>query len=721
MATKSSTRAARSAPRTRLGMRHGTKPSLPMARVAEAIGNKNWMGALRAVAPIARQTSLTPSERRTVLVVSRRAYDEAEKAYRRGDRRVALQLARALRRIPGPYAQRAAELEMRIQRWLRSQRKGRSSVLRPKKKSVGAKKNGGTGRASAPPRRRGGRSTQGPARPPELGGPLIPKGAGRGRARPRRARSNGTRKPVVDETRSTRQTVVRRNPHMKLSVPEPLPLGGAFDVDIWADEHQASAGELTEPITVAVPEDVQHVVLSVTLLVTPHFRVDGDTHKDLVVPRDRPESDHVTFVVRVHAEDLPLSQPELTAIFTYNGRAAGKVVRQPAIAGFRPQPPTKRRLAFAPEAEVVPAAEVPLPIVDMQVDAITPDLTISILDTAEKDGRHYHMIVNAAGQHWEGPWVLPKRSDELVKTAMDVFVQSDETGTGTTGRIAALTGAGIDMFEATPPEFRKLFWDLVDKRKPKTILIISEEPYIPWELMVPTRWLNGRREDREPLGVEFAVGRWINRQYVSPPQKMSFKLTFVVAPRYSSDRRLRHAEREAKLVAKSFPPSRRIDPASLTTLDESVADQDVTLLHFVCHGKAEAPQTIYMDNEEDNLNCLQVKALKGFLHTFPRARTFVFLNACEVGRPAPALVGIGGLANEFLAIGAGGVVAPLWSVADDVAFDVAKEFYETTRKSPKTSFARILQAIRKKAYTGTAEDTWAAYCFYGDPKASLSV
>jgi CHAT domain-containing protein len=200
---------------------------------------------------------------------------------------------------------------------------------------------------------------------------------------------------------------------------------------------------------------------------------------------------------------------------------------------------------------------------------------------------------------------------------------------------------------------------------------------------------------------------------------MSFKLTYVVAPRYSSERQLAHAEEEAKLVAKSFPPSRRIDPASVATLDKSLAKNSVSLLHFVCHGKAQAPQTIYMDDEKDNLVSLQVKTLEGFQHTFEEARTFVFLNACEVGRPAPALVGIGGLANEFLAIGAGGVIAPLWSVADDVAFDVAKEFYSTIKKSPKKPFASILQEIRRKAYEGAAEDTWAAYCFYGDPLAAL--
>jgi hypothetical protein len=359
-------------------------------------------------------------------------------------------------------------------------------------------------------------------------------------------------------------------------------------------------------------------------------------------------------------------------------------------------------------------------VAEIEQGATAADLTITILDSGAKDYRHYRMIVDApGGEHWEGDWVLSQRSDELVKTAMDAFVASDETKTGTTGRIAALTGAGIDMFDATPEGFKTLFWNLVDTKKPKTMLIVSEEPYIPWELMVPTRWRNNAREDREPIGVEFAVGRWVHRQHISPPQRLSFKETYVVAPRYSAERQLPLAEKEAKLVAKAFPPSRRIDPASVTTLDTSVGGGDVSLLHFVCHGKADAPQTIYMDNEQDNLNTLQVKALKGFLRTFPRTRTFVFLNACEVGRPAPSLVGIGGLANEFLAVGAGAVIAPLWSVADNVASDVAKTFYETVRKSPKTTFASILQGIRRKAYSGTAEDTWAAYCFYGDPKAAL--
>jgi hypothetical protein len=710
---------------------------MTIIRVRTALKQEDWLGAVRAVAPIARKKSLTPAERRTVLLVSRHVYAAAEKAYRRGDRRLAWQLARALRRIPGPYKARAAQLDSKIQVWLRSQRKGRSPVRSVKKKSarpVRRAVNPATGApVELPQDRPRDPSDEGLESVPDVVGgvgALRPvRGAKRASAPPlrRAATRPGVKGAKKTEPRkagikkgSARAVTIRRNPHMSLSVPEPIPAGSAFEVAVWADEQAAQAGERSESIVVTAPEKVREFVLSVTLLLSAHFRADGETHKELVIRRDEPETGRLTFAVSVRTGKLPRSQPEIAAIFTYKGRPSGKIARQPAIAGLQPLAPETHALAFAPGMEVTPEVAPPPPVAEIDDGASAADLTITILDTGAKDYRHYRMIVDAAGgAHWEGDWVLSQRSDELVKTAMDAFVASDETQTGTTGRIAALTGAGIDMFDATPEGFKTLFWNLVDTTKPKTMLIVSEEPYIPWELMVPTRWRNNAREDREPIGVEFAVGRWVHRQHISPPQRLSFKETYVVAPRYSAERRLPLAEKEAKLVAKAFPPSRRIDPASVTTLDTSVGGGDVTLLHFVCHGKADAPQTIYMDNEQDNLNTLQVKALKGFLRTFPRTRTFVFLNACEVGRPAPSLVGIGGLANEFLAVGAGAVIAPLWSVADNVASDVAKTFYETVRKAPKTTFASILQGIRRKAYTGTAEDTWAAYCFYGDPKAAL--
>jgi penicillin-binding protein 1A len=38
---------------------------------------------------------------------------------------------------------------------------------------------------------------------------------------------------------------------------------------------------------------------------------------------------------------------------------------------------------------------------------------------------------------------------------------------------------------------------------------------------------------------------------------------------------------------------------------------------------------------------------------------------------------------------------------------------------PATPFAEVLRRIRARAYQSPIEDSWAAYCFYGDPAARV--
>ena len=92
------------------------------------------------------------------------------------------------------------------------------------------------------------------------------------------------------------------------------------------------------------------------------------------------------------------------------------------------------------------------------------------------------------------------------------------------------------------------------------------------------------------------------------------------------------------------------------------------------------------------------------------------MNACNEGRLKPALIGIDGLAPDFAELGASCVVAPVWSVEDKIAKDVAKRFYKGVLEG--RPFARILQDIRRDAYDDAkGSDSYAAYCFFGDPCA----
>ena len=83
------------------------------------------------------------------------------------------------------------------------------------------------------------------------------------------------------------------------------------------------------------------------------------------------------------------------------------------------------------------------------------------------------------------------------------------------------------------------------------------------------------------------------------------------------------------------------------------------------------------------------------------------------------MVGAGGLAAVFTDLGAGAVVAPLWSVKDTIAHQIALEFYTEAKSQKPVVYAEIIRNLRAKAYDEpAAEDSYAAYCFYGDPLAT---
>lgn len=113
--------------------------------------------------------------------------------------------------------------------------------------------------------------------------------------------------------------------------------------------------------------------------------------------------------------------------------------------------------------------------------------------------------------------------------------------------------------------------------------------------------------------------------------------------------------------------------------------------------------------------------MTGMAQLFRAKRPVVFLNACKIGQTVPSLVGLGGFVASFIKLGATAVIAPLWSVEDSVANKVATSFYEALKNTPEMPLAKILSSIRAEAYNeGGGRDTYAAYCFYGDPFATLA-
>lgn len=144
------------------------------------------------------------------------------------------------------------------------------------------------------------------------------------------------------------------------------------------------------------------------------------------------------------------------------------------------------------------------------------------------------------------------------------------------------------------------------------------------------------------------------------------------------------------------------------------------VLHFAVHGKYAPGQPgrglVLLDG--DSIHYLTDMDVRGFsLDTGP----FVFLNACQVGSANEMLGNYAGLAHSFLAAGATAVIAPLWTVHDRVARELALEFYRGVAGGKPA--VEALRQARMHCINSAPEDASAvvvgtpyAYLYYGHPE-----
>lgn len=356
----------------------------------------------------------------------------------------------------------------------------------------------------------------------------------------------------------------------------------------------------------------------------------------------------------------------------------------------------------------------------LNIDAahsVPQDLKIEVLDRAKDDKTFVVRItcprLKKLGDV-EEDWILPMATGEIVSSLMEEF---EQTGREPDDRLLSLRGAGKNLWDRAPDGFKEAYWKLVDEgHPPESILVVSEERNIPWELMMPLR---PGLKDPKPLGVLASVARWFDTTGLRSPGSPLADARVVAADHNPPPKPLPMAAEESSLVLQRIGGSEVPNPTP-GTLDAMLVPWRGTLLHFICHGENKIPQELLLDGNS-TLSSNQVDGMLGLRDAWSTSAPLVFLNACEVGRAAPTLAGTGGFAKSWADAGAGAVIAPLWSVRDTPAHDVAKRFYEAVTAAPTTPFARIVRDIRALAYQPGGEDTYAAYCYFGSPTAAMQM
>jgi CHAT domain/CATRA-Associated Small Protein len=498
---------------------------------------------------------------------------------------------------------------------------------------------------------------------------------------------------------------IRRVPHIDIDEPLPLHPGTRFtacvrlDTTPSRDDEQATAFVLRNP-----PADLQKLSIDVWLTGTAHFVIEGQATATIEVRPAEPRSTEARFALAVR-DPLPADAgtPALRATFDYQLRASGSVRRKVPITtadGDR-----SRNDLGEPESGGVL----------VHGRAMPPDLEVVIKRDPGQAQRYLVLLRTGllGGDCVTGRWTLPERAEDMVQRIMVDFADAAATPVG---RQRSLQGAGLAFFEAAPECFQQLYWRMVDAGTPPgSIYLVSDEPAIPWELMIPRRRESGQPwQTMPPLGVSCAIGRWHQAEHFSPSQSLPLSDSLVLAPDYPGERKLPHASAERDLVLTRFPGHEV--PGTFDELDTFYATHSASLLHFVCHGLDSTLQAILLLRHQ-TLSAQQARS-GGLAQACQLRHPLVFLNACELGRPGLGLARVEGFPASFIAGDAGAVIAPLWAVDDSVAHQVAVDFYQALRDDPNRPFADVLRLIRARAYEAGGADSFAAYCFYGDPLAA---
>jgi hypothetical protein len=368
-----------------------------------------------------------------------------------------------------------------------------------------------------------------------------------------------------------------------------------------------------------------------------------------------------------------------------------------------------------PSADMTRSVEVTQPLAPPP--ATEADLMLLIRDWQGQQGRCLEYTLKAADptvglnfkRYYSKPFqVDPQAYFRQFYALLDQRLQE----AGEADAAAQLDAYGDSLFDDLIPEdVQVLLWEL--RHRIKTVQVLSEEAWVPWELVKLTAQdAQGRWTDGPFLCQAFRLTRWFPE--VARRPRLRLRNVAVVAPDGTG---LPNAGPEKAYLLGLAVPGRRAVTAVLTAKEQLLAELqkgEHDGWHFVGHGSSDqqVPDESLLDLGGGRY--LRVNDLSGrVVRNCVRSEPLVFLNACQSGHGAAGLTGVGGWAAKFVKAGAAAFVGTLWSVRDGSAKAFATAFYDRLLAGMTVADA----AFEARQAAGT---TGLAYTVFADPFATVA-
>jgi type VI secretion system protein ImpC len=494
----------------------------------------------------------------------------------------------------------------------------------------------------------------------------------------------------------------------------------------------------------AKPEEAPPPIRVTVSVATENFVIEGNLRADIVVPLVG-KSPGVQF--RLRGQEI--GPGRIMVDFAQDGRPVGSVDLSTEVVPID-QKPTLEQACTAGEVNLrLPPGP-------------APDVVIKVFEyrLADQPGHLRFHLFSTHPKLQDLPVLDGDLGTQDLRSDVGAWVESRLRIVGAVARQLDATAAQVDkaladvgyqLYEQLlPAKLQELCWTL-RQRDVKTVLILSDEPHIPWELIKPYRAdpASGQFEQVDGFwGETFALTHWLRGR--PPAQQLSLRRVLAMAAGATKASGSREAARDMLLASPEAASSDELSPlpanANLKCADEEInilrsletagaqlkvlparrqllyeafERAEFDLLHLACHGNfaglsgADASAVLMEDGvfSAAELSPRMACALRA-------AAPLIFFNACQSGRLGFSLTGLGSWGARLVQLGCGGFIGSLWPVTDKAALAFAQAFYELVASGLPLGEA-VLQA-RQRAHEQHPQDpSGLAYCCFADPMARV--
>jgi serine/threonine protein kinase len=518
-----------------------------------------------------------------------------------------------------------------------------------------------------------------------------------------------------------------------------LPYAGDWPLDFLALSFSSFAGTRA-PLPIKV----------IVSLVAENFEVSGTDRAELIAPFEGPSN-----TVQFRLRGVEVGPGRVMIDFAQGGRPIGSVDLAPeVVATIDPESPPS---APAPSGGTLilnlAAGQAPAP----------PDLVIKVFEhrLAGHAGRLQFVLSSTLHTLSDLPVLdgdlgtLDLRAELVVwvgEQLREVGAVAERPDVTAEEAERTLARIGCNLFQQLlPPPLQDLCWTFRE-RGVRAVMVLSDEPHIPWELIKPYRDnpRTGEFEEDEFWGHSYALTHWLRGR--PPVRRLSLNRICAMAakidgppvdqpnfvrdmvplvPTSASVAEISHQGSAAiglKLIDDELEVLRSLEasgsqvrflPARRREILGLFEQGKFDLLHLITHGdfgglSAADASAVQMEDGAflvAELSPRMAAALR-------RAAPLIFFNSCHTGRIGFSLTQLGSWGAQFVHSGCGGFVGTLWPVTDRAALAFAQAFYG--RMCQGLPIGQTMMAARQQVRERYPNDpTWLAYCCFADPMAQV--